>query len=261
MGLGPQRDLGLVVQYMLIKTSRHTSEDLELWDALEQSDLLYYNTHNMAYREQRAIEEIVKFGSIDKFYVGVSWGKDSIVTLHLSLRSGLSFKTISAKGTYVTKGINALYLDDVRNVFLETYNLDYEEIAYPEYPPKSKQKSLQLFGKKYTSRHILGVRSEESGIRKRSRNIHGISTNNVCRPIIDWPTAMVFAYCVHYGLPLHPNYGFLGGGRWDRNQIRVGGSILGEDGQSFGRLEWEREYYSDVIKQFEKRAMLNLSQR
>ena len=62
---------------------------------------------------------------------------------------------------------------------------------------------------------------------------------------------MVFAYCCKYKLPLHPQYGFLGGGIYDRNKIRVGGSIGGEDGRSFGRYEWEREYYQDILNKLQ----------
>lgn len=73
-------------------------------------------------------------------------------------------------------------------------------------------------------------------------------TAKTCRPIIDWPTEAVFAYLAHYRLPTHPNYGMLGGGRWDRGRLRVGGSVGGSDGDNFGRAEWEREYYGDLLR-------------
>lgn len=242
---------------MLIRTDRHTAADLALWAELEESDILYYETHNMEYRESRAIQEIKDFSTKGPFYASVSWGKDSVTVLHLCLRAlGHTFPIVCSRGTYRTRAANAMYLDDVMAAFPGYPRENYVEIRYPEWPPHSKEKSLRDYEKTTgVTRRVSGVRAAESGMRKQSRCFHGVSTEVSCRPIIDWPTAAVFAYCAHYRLPLHPDYGMLGGGRWGRERIRVGGSVGGEDGTSFGRAEWEREYYPDVLARVQARGV------
>jgi phosphoadenosine phosphosulfate reductase len=43
----------------------------------------------------------------------------------------------------------------------------------------------------------------------------------------------------------------LGGGRWDRNYIRV--AEIGDiHGNGIGRTEWESEYYNDEIRRLKK---------
>ena len=55
-----------------------------------------------------------------------------------------------------------------------------------------------------------------------------------------------FGYLAAHDLPVHPAYAMLGGGRWERDRIRVA-SLGGRRGDGIGRAEWEREYYSDVL--------------
>jgi len=53
-----------------------------------------------------------------------------------------------------------------------------------------------------------------------------------------------------YNLPVHPAYAMTAGGRWDRKHIRVA-SLGGQRGAQYGRREWEREYYGDVLRRLE----------
>lgn len=228
---------------MLIQCERHTADDLALWREIEEADLVWYETHDMDRREASAIDEIRRFSARD-FFVGVSWGKDSVVVLDLAVRAVGSVRAVCARGTYRTVAVNQPYLDAVRDAFLSPrFRVSYEEVFYPETPPHSKERVLAAVGNRYVS----GVRQAESGKRRISRRFHGVSTERTCRPIIDWPTDAVFGYLTHHNLPVHPNYGMLGGGRWNRARIRVGGSIGGTDGDGMGRNEWEREYYRDVL--------------
>lgn len=216
-------------------------EDLEYWNELEEADLLWYNTHNMSRRENLAIDVIKNFSKY-KCYLACSWGKDSVVVYHLAWRAGFKYEVVTAYADYKTRAANAMYLTDVRDSM--PVRLNEVSLIYPEYPKGSKMRILSEYGKRYVS----GIRSSESGARKISRNVHGVSTDNTCRPIIDWPSEAVFAYCANYNLPLHPNYGMLGGGRYNRNRLRVGGSIGGTGGDASGRMEWEREYYCDILR-------------
>ena len=58
--------------------------------------------------------------------------------------------------------------------------------------------------------------------------------------------ADVMAYLARFNLPVHPAYGMLGSGRYDRERIRVA-TLGGERGGGAGRREWESEYYGDVL--------------
>ena len=53
-------------------------------------------------------------------------------------------------------------------------------------------------------------------------------------------------YLNKYNLPIHPNYAMLGGGRYDRNNLRVD-CLAGTQGNGMGRNEWEKEYYQDIV--------------
>lgn len=77
--------------------------------------------------------------------------------------------------------------------------------------------------------------------------MHGVATEKVCRPIIDWTTNDVFAALRMLDLPVHPAYAMSGGGRWSRDRLRVD-CIGGERGRGIGRAEWEQEYYGDVLR-------------
>ena len=65
--------------------------------------------------------------------------------------------------------------------------------------------------------------------------------------------ADVFAYLASRQLPVHPAYAMLGGGRYQRDRIRVS-SLGGRRGDGMGRAEWEREYYGDILRRLEARA-------
>ena len=68
-----------------------------------------------------------------------------------------------------------------------------------------------------------------------------------------WRAADVFAYLAQRGLPVHPAYGYLGGGRWARERLRVA-EIGDTHGRLSGRGEWEQEYYGDLLHKIEHEA-------
>jgi phosphoadenosine phosphosulfate reductase len=73
---------------------------------------------------------------------------------------------------------------------------------------------------------------------------------NACAPAGWWKLDEVFAVLASEGLPAHPSYAMLGGGRWDRRHLRVS-EVGDEKGIGWGRREWEREYYGDVLRRLE----------
>jgi len=236
---------------MLIHSERHRPDDIELWRDYETSDYTYYESHNMLDKEDSALNAILEFG-LKESYVGASWGKDSTVVAHLAWRVfGGRIPLI-----YVAEqGQENPYCRTVMERFLSNYPMHCEIVDQPveiNISDRTDKSNTFLYGIKAgqrklgVTRPIQGVRAEESGDRTLSARVHGVSTNRVCRPILRWNASYVFAYLAYYNLPIHPNYAMLGGGRWERNRIRVG-SMGGVVGDGSGRAEWEREYYPDIL--------------
>jgi phosphoadenosine phosphosulfate reductase len=230
---------------MLIKCDRHTKQDLELWEEYEEIDLLYYETHNMKEKEQKAIKIIQEF---NPDYISISWGKDSVVLAHLCYRAGIY------NYAHFTHKADALYFENVRNEFLRNYKINYKEFFkdiksiinefFSFHENKiSKQASL-FFGKKY----ITGIRIEESAKRKITVMANGVISKNSCRPLAYWSEKEIFAYLAFYNLPIHPNYAMLGSGRFRREKLRVGPHWMGVQ---HGNELWEKEYYQDILNRLE----------
>jgi phosphoadenosine phosphosulfate reductase len=234
---------------MLIQSPRHTQKDLELWETYESADLIYYHTHNMDYKIKKAIDNIKDF--YGTCYLGVSWGKDSVVVAHL-------VQLVRPETPMVWVRVEPIKNPDcvaVRDEFLCRFpNAIYDEVIvnckvdrFGTHATGTLEKGFKSVYEKYGNRHISGVRSEESGVRRVSRLTHGINTERTCRPIIDWTQKDVFAYLAFNDLPVHPVYAMLGCGRWAREHIRVA-SLGGKRGDQFGRTVWEKEYYPDILR-------------
>lgn len=234
----------------LIKCHRHTKEDLKLWEAYERSDLVYYEMNQTRIQEkiEKAIESIREF-SKEPCYCGVSWGKDSLVVSHLVYLSGCDIPLVHIS----IEKLSNPYCKDVRDLYLKITNQKYYEI---EINVSKNVKTGRLEtgfkqAKDLYGHYISGVRKEESITRKMSAKKHGVMTVNACRPILDWTHKEVFAYLSHNDLPIHPTYSMFMNGKLDRQFLRVG-SIGGERGREFGRLEFETFYYPDLLRRIEK---------
>lgn len=243
---------------MLIITDRHTKQDIEWWNELEEADIVYGINES---KINSAIHEIKSF--CDKnYYISVSWGKDSTVLTHLCVVAGCSKNIVSFVCDPSSR--NAFYdfnNDLVRNYFISKYKLNhYIEVFYPETGKPEKIKTMRRFEKNTgLNKCVLGVRAAESGIRKKSLWYHGISTDRKCRPLMKWTTQEIFSYLAINKLPVHPVYGMTGSGRWDRNKLRVDGAIGADGGLSHGRDIWEKEYYQDILNKITKKTTKQLT--
>ena len=243
---------------MLIKCDRHTKKDLELWKSYEEADLIH--SFSIEAKEKRSLKILYQFLQNEDAYIGISWGKDSVTIADIALRNNIDIPIIHL---YCIPSHNP-ECDLVRNEFLKIYpKADYHEFIC-DYGDIYKQnlsehiqnietdkiwyKTWKKVNKKISERHISGVRAKESATRKIRMMRWGENTEKTSAPIGWWTTNDVFAYLAKYNLPIHPNYGMLGSGRWDRNFIRVAeiGDVHGNRG---GRTEWEKEYYSDILRQ------------
>lgn len=225
---------------MLIASPRHTAADLRLWSELEYADRLHGQSQSLARKVRGSVDVLLEFVRLGSCYLSVSWGKDSVVMAHLAWSL---FSESTPFAFWHARPERMPETEIVERSFMDRWPLlRYERIecdgdwAVREYERRSG-----------TSRYVTGVRADESGTRRLSAAIHGHATESACRPLLHWTSRDVFGYLVANDLPVHPAYAMLGGGRWDRDRLRV--EVLGgQEGRNFGRAEWEAEYYGDELR-------------
>ena len=230
---------------MLIASSRHTRADLQAWQEREAHDAALASARAPAIEANaaRARRAIVEFAS-RPCYLGISWGKDSIVVAHLVAQlPDLPIRCVY----FVHAPRDNPDCGAVRDAFLERYTMNYvEHLVDPRQPGDKTSKTARY--RRWVNeaglphRRITGIRGAESRVRADSEHTHGVATEASCRPIISWSTADVFAYLYTHGLPVHPAYAQSMGGALDREWLRVA-PLGGSEGTGHGRAEWERRYY------------------
>ncbi|EMO53899.1 phosphoadenosine phosphosulfate reductase family protein [Leptospira noguchii] len=234
---------------MLISCDRHTPQDLEFWNEYVEIDKLHTIPK---WKIDQAIESIQEFSN-QPFYVSVSWGKDSIVALHLVLSLNLNPTVL-----HMTRGVaDNPYTYMVRDQFLSRHLCDYKEVLGDynvdintnKINYKAAWKECCRIAK--TTRYVSGIRANESLVRTIRKKKFGLISKNTCAPLSNWTSNDVFAYLIQNDLPVHPNYAMLGGGRWDRDILRVD-RIGGAPGRGGRRDQWEKEYYSTELRKLIK---------
>ncbi len=223
---------------MLIPSHRHRSADLELWHELEEADRIHGERLLLSGKVMRSMEAIREFAAAGTCYCSVSWGKDSVTLAYLIWLTGLSIPLFSVR----TTPYDNPHTSDVRDAFLARFDVEYSETVVVSHTDAPFYRAFREAG----SRHISGIRAAESGGRKIRMRTWGLASPNACAPLGWWTTADVFGYLAVHDLPTHPNYAMIGGGRWDRERIRVD-ELGGEGGSQFGRWDQEREYYGDIL--------------
>jgi len=234
----------------LIPSHRHSLADLEHWRKMEAFDAMLAKSPALEAKEAKAIQVIREFASQGPCYVGVSWGKDSVVVAHLALRAGVGPLAWFPAGIIENPDCAA-----VRDAFLQMFpDAQYIEIeaSGPIVGPDitghdGAQREFEIASRRLGDRYISGVRAEESKVRSLRMMRWGESTTNTCAPIGWWKGEEVFAYLHKYNLPVHPAYAMTFGGVLDRKRVRVG-TIGGYRGTGRGRKEWERHYYGNVLE-------------
>jgi phosphoadenosine phosphosulfate reductase len=232
---------------VLIECERHTPADLAHWRKLELQDRLHYRAHrlrveSMARQSVRWISEFVHGGPC---YLGVSWGKDSVLLAHLALTAGIDVPLVWVCVT----GRENPHCVLVRDAFLRAWpDARYHEIEIEA--GRDGQTSKIGFGAaaaRFGDRYLSGIRRDESYAREMRFQGHGIASERTCAPLSHWKNADVFAYAAQYELPLHPVYGMTAGGRFDRSHVRTA-SLGGLRGTQYGRREWELLYYPEELE-------------
>jgi phosphoadenosine phosphosulfate reductase len=245
---------------MLIPSHRHTAADLRLWAEYERADVAHAQSPAFRAKYDAAAEAVSAFAIAKPCYCAVSWGKDSVVLAHLvssyNNRHGDHF---SVPFVWVTVGELDAGCRDVRDAFFALWPQPYCELAVEpgvrtDKGTKGKRVGFREAERRFGKRRLIGIRADESSGRRISARHWGVESLRACRPLLWWTAQDVFACLAFFGLPVHPNYAMLGGGRWEREHLRTA-PLGGLRGEQFGRTEWEREYYGDVLRRLEASAL------
>jgi len=247
---------------MIIESPRLKEHDLPYWRLQEKFDdlSLKIGPKQRRWREQEAVRTIQKFAPD---YIGVSWGKDSVVTAHLAYESGV-------RAPLVWVRVEPLFNPEclaVRDAFLDRFDMPYIEhvIHWPDelkemwrdHFARGNSKSLgrsagfsyvALGTAPYGERYVSGIRAQESAVRALRARRYGTTTKYTCAPISSWKDTDVFAYLRAHDLPVNATYAMTLGGFLPRDVLRVDafGGNKGT-GLGIGRDRWEAAYFPDVI--------------
>jgi 3'-phosphoadenosine 5'-phosphosulfate sulfotransferase (PAPS reductase)/FAD synthetase len=228
---------------LLIVTDRHTPEDLQLYNSL------YRPIDCFTRIPQRKVDESFEVleswvNEHDDAVAYTSWGKDSVVLMHMIATIGWQIPCVYVKTERANPDCDLVrdkfftwypYLSD----FYHEETFRYDEVA-------ANDGHWKAVAAKHGQHRITGIRKDESGIRRMVWGKFGMASDLSCRPLSLWTNSEIFAYIEQHDLPLNPVYGYLGGGRWDRKHIRTH-SLVGTSGDNRGRTEWEREFYPDRV--------------
>lgn len=231
----------------LIPSSRHTPEDLAAWERWARIDAW----RNTSARGRARLERLARTAQDDiaaflaqPGYVGVSWGKDSVVVAHLARQAAPDIPLVWCR-------VGAADNPDcelVRDAFLAAWPGAYHEYTSPveltdgELATGARQGAYAMAADAHGDRYVTGIRSQESRTRRIREALHGVASARTCAPITRWAFDDVFGYLALHDLPVHPVYAMSRGGLLERGWLRVG-SLGGKRGTGRGRREWEWAYY------------------
>lgn len=249
---------------MLIRSPRHTPQDLAAWAELEEADRAYVALPTLAKRVARSLTVLREFLLAGVCPVWSSHGKDSVVVWHLAwrLHQARELSGLIPCVRHLCPTNHNPDCDAVRDAMYRRFPLPYAEVSVDygdlharDLPQHELDRltderwyaAIESAGRPWGGRRVLGVRADESGGRKARMCVWGESSPNSCAPIGWWSTQDVFAYLALHALPVHPAYACLGvttSGRclWPRDRLRVA-EIGDTHGRGNGRGEWERRYY------------------
>ena len=229
---------------MLVDSRRLSDAEREAWALAEASDLRWARDNvrrldRLIATSRQVIADYLATGA--RPHVGVSWGKDSVITawLALAVDPTLPLRWVRSR-RYANPDCDA-----VRDVFVSAYPCDYDEVIADDHIAGEVKTWMARLNREHRGR-ITGIRADESSARRLSAATHGHATEGSCRPVLRWTERDIFAALARFDLPTHPVYAMTGPGIWTRRDLRV--STIGYyEGIGMGRREWERRYYPDVL--------------
>lgn len=246
---------------MLIPSDRHSRADLICWRELERAD--HAAADRLSSKIERSLDEIDRFAHRGSFYASFSGGKDSAVMIALLAQAkqlaGTPVAWFRATPTY-NPDAQVAVMSLAERLGFSPLVIDYDSpprggLTAQEREAIGRQnfdRACRIANDRF-GRRMLGMRADESGARKLRFRTHGLTAGDCCCPLGWWRAEDIYAFAASREIPICSVYGMLGGGRWTRNQLRVD-SLGGSCGDQFGRAEWEREYYGDVLRRLELQA-------
>lgn len=251
---------------MLIVTAKHDADELARWATLERGDAVHGQLRAYGRKVEGALRAIERFAERGPFYVGVSWGKDSVCLADLVMRTAPS-ATLAWVRIEPVKNPECIA---VRDAFLRVWphaSYHEERVAYepgetawtPGFGPEKTRTVTPAHVRGFrriartlgTERYCSGIRAQEACRRRDRMQRHGYETRLTCAPLGWWTAADVFAYLHAHQLPVHPAYAYTMHGAWDRERLRVD-ALWGPTGQSSGRRAWEAHYYPDELEAMDR---------
>lgn len=239
---------------MLLASPRHSAADLEAWQRTIRTAELHAQLKSFRRQLDRTTAALMSFTGAGRGYVGVSWGKDSVVIAHL-------IATLCPRWPLVWVRVEPIANPDcelVRDEFLGNHSVVYDEIVVHcshdsagWHASGTLERGFSAATQRHGERYVSGIRAEESGIRKLRVAKHGLTGRNTCAPIGWWSAWDVWAYLHSRRLPIHPAYACTMDGHLDPGRIRVA-SLGGRRGDGMGRAEWERRYYGQELAALER---------
>lgn len=207
--------------------------------------------------------------TIENPYLSCSFGKDSVVLLHLVLQQSPSIPIV-----FIDSGYCFPDTYEVRDAFVNKYNInlvelqqthDYIEVidqyGLPDDRTGAQQKKVvQILKKDPANRwakdnnckgHFWGLRKEESTGRRVLLNSKGALFYAKgaglwrCAPLADWQWEDIWAYIHIYDLPYSKIYDKTG--FCDPKQIRNTSWITTDGAAQNGRIVWLKFYYPDIF--------------
>ena len=232
----------------LIVTDKHDGDELARWRMLERQDALVARQRGHQRRVDDARRALERFAKGGPFYVGVSWGKDSVCLAHLAATVAPDMPLVWVRHEPIRNPECFL----VRDQYLSQSSQTYREVEY-EVPPfqfeegsRHRMRDVDMAAAVGTDRYASGVCAHESTARGRRMRTYGHETARTVAPMGWWTSADVFAYLHTHDLPVHPAYAYTAHGAWSRERIRVD-ALWGHMGTGHGRREWERRYYPEEL--------------
>lgn len=203
-----------------------------------------------------------------KHYISCSWGKDSILVVHLIISKYPDTKVVFMNSGYALSDIYKF-----RNYYLKEYGIkNYIELKCPhDYAKLNIQYGLPSIDRSISDhekvKNIIkkdvieewavennfdccfwGIRADETAGRKKLLRRHGLlyKVSNIakCSPIGWWSNEDVWNIIDYYGLPYSEIYNKEMKPFFIRNNIKNGG-YLTTDKANQGRLIWLKKFYPD----------------
>ncbi len=195
-----------------------------------------YLTHSKRPSFEKKVAETIEFiKTYPNYCVSVSWGKDSVVLLHLVAQTLTAIKTCAINARYPNPAERLVDMDKVRNELLtrgDMQGISYQEVdtpgewemyervgyAFPDASSPEEKAAAKWWKENFTRNmataanqlgcigHFLGLCADESRGRRMNVRTHGQAYIRkdgiaIALPLSFWNPKDVWAYHVKYDLP------------------------------------------------------------